>query len=65
MIQIDSTAFKQGLYLSVCARLAVDCVSAGIILESLTCDNELRSRDDFEVVWARLYKCRQVELTGA
>ena len=58
MIKVDSSSLKKSLNIGVIARTFVNGVSACVILEGLTSNNELRIGYNFERVWTRLYKKR-------
>ena len=55
MIKVDSSSLKKGLNIGVIARTFVNGVSACVILEGLTSNNELGIGYYFERVWTRLY----------
>ena len=58
MIKVDATSLEKRLNLSVIARTFVNGVSACVVFKSLTSNNELRIRYNFERVWTRLKKKR-------
>ena len=58
MIKVDTSSLKKRLNFGVIARTFVNGVSACVILEGLTSNNELGIGYNFERVWTRLYKKR-------
>ena len=56
MIKVDTSSLKESLNLSVVARTFVNGISACVILEGLTSNNELGIGYNCESVWTRLCK---------